>query len=676
MILFYKNGNMLKIHNPGVNTETYELPSVSSVLATEDDLLRVTTTSSSIVQPKIITPTNNSVGYEGDIVLSPYAPASTFNGVQDAVSIKIALDSEFENIVVLQKIPSTSNLITMLMDYSDKDLFIQVKYHSGEYSSVWSDVVKTRTLVFGVKKPVILGPVTGSENMSVYPMISVNEFSYVGIVDTHESTTYQISEDVNFTSMVYNVTTYNDLLNHMVTEDLKSGKKNYIRVRFNGVKYGNSPWSDIINITTEIAEEQIILMSLNHPNAEVSLYKAIPNEYDENLYFIGLATNPITTTASAIGVGTPIIVKTDKNFNVLALANINVNNDTTVGRNVFDGFYDGKYFYATLEDTTIVKLDNNLNIVKHVSFANQITSTYGVVVIGDEVFVTGGIAVNVSTTPSYVYTIEFVLLKLTTDLVLTDAITLEKTYNGDTYISINILDNYIYLVLGSMTDATKMAANVSVIKLNTTLNIIKKSSVRTNETGNSLRGLFIDSDENILAIMGTTDIIKWDKNLIYQNHATVQTVNLGASIDTICEIDNKYYLTGFAGKYFSPGTILCVDKNLNMVNGSGFTALGNQQTGEYNIARAFTPYRDKVLLTGFHGKKALMLVVDPDLNTRYNANNFTITNYPYTVNVPKHVLHVYTSPYVSRNIKNGLSPKVVSVTKYNNYSLSVSKVNI
>ena len=237
MILFYKNGNTLKIHNPSAETKHYQMPSVNSVLATEDDLTKVTTVSSAIKQPTILTPANNSTGFNGDITFTGFETIETFTGTLDAISIAIATDINFANVVVLQRVETTdAGSFNIAVDLSSSDLYIKVKYHSDLYSSVWSNPVKTTTPEYIINKPTIIGPVNGVTGVALFPMISGSDFTYVGVDETHESTTYQIAKDVTFTNIAYNVTSTTDLTSHLITEDLDYETTYYIRMRYNGNK--------------------------------------------------------------------------------------------------------------------------------------------------------------------------------------------------------------------------------------------------------------------------------------------------------------------------------------------------------------------------------------------------------------------------------------------------------
>lgn len=259
MILFYKNGNTLKIHNPSTETKYYQMPSVNSVLATEGDLTKVTTVSSAIKQPAILTPANNSTGFNGDITFTGFETIETFTGTLDAISIAIATDINFTNVVVLQRIDTTdTNGFNIAVDLSSSDLYIKVKYHSDLYSSVWSNPVKTTTPEYIINKPTIIGPTNGATGVALFPMISGSDFTYVGVDETHESTTYQIAKDVTFTNIAYNVTSTTDLTSHLITEDLDYETTYYIRMRYNGSKYGNSEWSNTITISTLDIKNTII----------------------------------------------------------------------------------------------------------------------------------------------------------------------------------------------------------------------------------------------------------------------------------------------------------------------------------------------------------------------------------------------------------------------------------
>ena len=379
MILFYKNGNTLKIHNPSAETKYYQMPSVNSVLATEDDLTKVTTVSSAIKKPVILTPANNSTGFNGDITFTGFETIETFTGTLDAISIAIATDVNFTNVVVLQRIDTTdTNGFNIAVDLSSSDLYIKVKYHSDLYSSVWSNVVKTTTPEYIINKPTIIGPTNGQTGVALFPMISGSDFTYVGVDETHESTTYQIAKDVTFTNIAYNVTSTTDLTSHLITEDLDYETTYYIRMRYNGSKYGNSEWSNTVVINTLDIEEKIVIFNDSRLVSSTRVTPIIDNSY----YFMLVQDN--SSTGNAL-----ILVKYNLNNEVMLAKKVNIPNvNRTSGGNVY---YHNNNLYVTIGlfmdtgsyyQTAIVKMDLNLSIIK----CTQLRATDG----NDKNVISGG----------------------------------------------------------------------------------------------------------------------------------------------------------------------------------------------------------------------------------------------------------------------------------------------
>ena len=361
MILFYINGNTLKIHNPSAETKHYQMPSVNSVLATEDDLTKVTTANSAIIkQPVILTPANNSTGFNGDITFTGFETIETFTGTLDAISIAIATDANFANVVVLQRVEATdAGSFNIVVDLSSSDLYIKVKYHSDLYSSVWSNPVKTTTPEYIINKPTIIGPVNGATGVALFPMISGSDFTCAGVDETHESTTYQIAKDVTFTNIVYNVTSTTDLTSHLITEDLDYETTYYIRMRYNGSKYGNSVWSNTTVINTLEVDEKIISFGDtgfgNLPYAMIHL-----NDY---VYVLG-ARNDTNTT----------INKFDKKGNLINTLTINPNDSLTISLLLKGGIVDREgnlvvYGYGYTNET------GSLNSYIYLTKINPITLT-------------------------------------------------------------------------------------------------------------------------------------------------------------------------------------------------------------------------------------------------------------------------------------------------------------
>lgn len=490
MILFYKNGNTLKIHNPSAETKYYQMPSVNSVLATEDDLTKVTTVSSAIKQPVILTPANNSTGFNGDITFTGFETIETFTGTLDAISIAIATDINFANVVVLQRVVTTdAGSFNIAVDLSSSDLYIKVKYHSDLYSSVWSNPIKTTTPEYIINKPTIIGPTNGATGVALFPMISGSDFTYVGVDETHESTTYQIAKDVTFTDIAYNVTSNTDLTSHLITEDLDYETTYYIRMRYNGSKYGNSEWSNTITISTVTGKDTIIEMG-NGTKLYI-FHDIIAIDYKNiNAYAYGWSRDSVNGTAYST------IVK--------------LSMDNTVIHELRDiNHYDAAFYVCDNSSS-----DGNLVFMGHsTSIINGVSTQCGKI------------------------------LKVTKDLVPLKDIVFTKNNVIFRATRRDIIGNYY--VSGIMNDNTNRGV---IIKLDSSLNFINGKIINLNGNISHTHTLEIDTTGNII-LMGIsytpnqegTFILKFNSNLALLDSTSFNyfgnTTMIGSGITASCKDD-------------------------------------------------------------------------------------------------------------------------------------------
>lgn len=522
MILFYKNGNTLKIHNPSAETKHYQMPSVNSVLATEDDLTKVTTVSSAIKQPVILTPANNSTGFNGDITFTGFETIETFTGTLDAISIAIATDINFANVVVLQRVVTTvASSFNIAVDLSSSDLYIKVKYHSDLYSSVWSNPVKTTTPEYIINKPTIIGPTNGQTGVALFPMISGSDFTYVGVDETHESTTYQIAKDVTFTNIAYNVTSTTDLTSHLITEDLDYETTYYIRMRYNGSKYGNSEWSNTITISTLEVDEKIKTI-----NGQI---RRLVNDNTGNyIYAIGFDSN-INSNTEIQG----IVYKFDKNLNIVSRKILGLTNKSV---RLFQCCVDndnnlivtgGSSERNTFESSLVIKFDSNLNVLIKKVFVPNTTQ---------------------------LDTFSNILYDANTDTYL---LTGHVYNNGTAQIPSTLHSGFI-----------RMSKDLNIIE-NKFLNIgnrIGVSTLNIREYGSDKYVCFypIFADDGIYG----TAVLITDKNLNVLNTKFLFVSNTHVMISSMVVSNTDIYLVGYTyppGSVYLRSFILKLDSNLNIV---------------------------------------------------------------------------------------------------------------
>ena len=205
MFYFHNNLKSHKVFNASLQPKYFTLPKQSGVLATEEDV--TTNTLVSMVQKPIITfPENGSIDYNNVINHTPYTKNPLYLGSKTHTSFEVAFDIGFTNIFRKDKLVDTNELSTTMplpLDISKTTLYIRIKFHSGLYSSPWSDPIKITTKEFKINVPTIITPTNNASGIAKDIVISTSAFSYVGVADTHVSTTYQISSDINFNNLVY-----------------------------------------------------------------------------------------------------------------------------------------------------------------------------------------------------------------------------------------------------------------------------------------------------------------------------------------------------------------------------------------------------------------------------------------------------------------------------------------
>jgi hypothetical protein len=98
--------------------------------------------------------------------------------------------------------------------------------------------------------PVPVTPENASSGISLSPTISAGEFDDPDSDDVHDSTIWQISADNNFTELVCNETTQDDLISFTPSEPLTADSTYYWRVSYIDNRGAQSEWSEVFSFTT------------------------------------------------------------------------------------------------------------------------------------------------------------------------------------------------------------------------------------------------------------------------------------------------------------------------------------------------------------------------------------------------------------------------------------------
>lgn len=103
----------------------------------------------------------------------------------------------------------------------------------------------------GVVTPVIISPLAGANNLSDRISIFTSSFSVSNGTDRHISTTFQLSTDPNFNSVVAQTADDTVNLTSWQVGNLTPGTAYYIRLRYKALGYGYSKWSDVRTVYTK-----------------------------------------------------------------------------------------------------------------------------------------------------------------------------------------------------------------------------------------------------------------------------------------------------------------------------------------------------------------------------------------------------------------------------------------
>jgi len=155
------------------------------------------------------------------------------------------------------------------------------------------DIAVGQTLI---NKPVIQSPVNLSNNLGGDVTFVTAPFDAVGGTDTHSSSSWQVSSDINFNTLIGEAV--NSTINKIswTVTGLSENTTYYVRVKHTGVNSGTSGYSDIVQFSTKtiflpIAEKQIVTA-----NSKAGYTASAGENYGVNVVLSGDGQVMVTTS--------------------------------------------------------------------------------------------------------------------------------------------------------------------------------------------------------------------------------------------------------------------------------------------------------------------------------------------------------------------------------------------
>lgn len=555
-----------------------EVPNQNGRLLSKEMLSNNTLVSSdTIKRPIILVPENNSIGFTGTFVLSPYEPSETYSGVPTGMRIEISSTEDFSMIMKNVVIDELLSEVPVTFEESSQVLYARVKYVSDSHVSGYSDVVKFTNSDFYVYQPKILTPTLDATGVARTPFIQVSDYQYMGNENYYAGLTYEVATDSNFTNIVETNTVgspntggsgssngvylNNFILNTILDEDTIY----YVRVKYLGTLYPSSIWSDVISFRTFNIEEKIKLVK---SNGNVNSYFNASIKLDDNIYSVGMVNN------SGIAPNCTVY-KLDKNLNVIKNISLTLGNNEsgvltdikTDGTSIYvcGYIYNTTYRYMSI----IVKLDANLELV-----ASKIYNRNNI--DADEVFykllVDNGIIYTVGRIYEATELFTSVIFRFDSSLTLLNHHCYNQSNSGpyEGFNDIIIVGTNIFTV-GILHNATTNRYNGVICKFDSNFNMIGNKVISFGNTigNNQIINSIIHKDGYLYMVGQLADtinrmaIIKMDLNLNIIKNIVLNISNSG-TINSLALINNNLYMVGSIWDGVdSSGVMAIFDLNLN-----------------------------------------------------------------------------------------------------------------
>lgn len=601
-----------------------EVPNQNGRLLSKEMLSNNTLVSSdTIKRPIILVPENNSIGFTGTFVLSPYEPSETYSGVPTGMRIEISSTEDFSMIMKNVVIDELLSEVPVTFEESSEVLYARVKYVSDSHVSGYSDVVKFTNSDFYVYQPKILTPTVNATGVARTPFIQVSDYQYMGNENYYAGLTYEVATDSNFTNVVETDTVGSPntgesgssngvyLNNFIVNTILDEDTIYYVRVKYLGTVYPSSIWSDTISFRTFNVEERIVSFYQGTENSIEEDFNAFIKDGDNYVIVGSMGTNGSTLYDSNT------ITILDKDLNIIKSKKIRVDSNVVVpGQGLYnikmdtDGNYivigghqikslllrDGTAYTSGGAHTSsfILKLNKNLDILVSKVLAWNYTDQF-MYLRGGFTIKSDGLYFDMETLRSNTLSGEQRIrgvFKTDKDLNFVSA----KIYNTpEKFIPTppySNVDGYLFFN-ELLTDQFGSNTRPGVFKLNNDYTV---SKIIRLQPGFAYREVIIndaelDSNKNLIVLLRITSIatgkiysmiLKLDTNL---NLISSKIFNLSVGLhlsNIVIDENNNYYLLGKIGT----GTLhvdgntkaiaIKLDKDFNILNnitlGNGYWA--------------------------------------------------------------------------------------------------------
>jgi hypothetical protein len=155
------------------------------------------------------------------------------------------------------------------------DYFLRVRYKSLDlvYSD-WSDIAQFSITGSHILAPSILNPLNNSVSQPKTITCQSSAFSTNDGGDAHFSSTWELATDQNFQNIFQRIDNSQSNKTTWVITDLVSKQVYYLRVKYFGISYDESEWSNAILFTEE--ERSVIKPTINYPvNGSIDFPKSL-----------------------------------------------------------------------------------------------------------------------------------------------------------------------------------------------------------------------------------------------------------------------------------------------------------------------------------------------------------------------------------------------------------------